>query len=220
MGSFKVKQNSLTKARNRYEKVSRHSKEFQIKFERTQTKSGSFITKPKIVRENKEYHYQKAGILHSIDYAAKYKIQGDKPSITRSINNWKPISKKGQAAKFALKATNFAAHDIGKTGFHIGLAAETTGIKSGRLIGDAAANYIGNKGAMKMRFSSNDTMKSAYFSGKIAASAVKGIVYHLKAKKQFKLENAKYKLQKAEYKTFKRSSYKLQKKEIKKDFKK
>lgn len=220
MGSFKVKQNSLTKARNRYEKVSRRSKEFQIKFERTQTKSGSFITKPKIVRENKEYHYQKAGILHSIDYAAKYKIQGDKPSITRSINNWKPISKKGQAAKFALKATNFAAHDIGKTGFHIGLAAETTGIKSGRLIGDAAANYIGNKAAMKMRFSSNDTMKSAYFSGKIAASAAKGIVYHLKAKKQFKLENAKYKLQKAEYKTFKRSSYKLQKKEIKKDFKK
>ena len=69
-------QEKLEKAQSRYNKVSSHSKEFKLEFSRSMNKSGKFVTKPNIVRGEKEYHFKGYGLLHSIDYAAKYRVKG------------------------------------------------------------------------------------------------------------------------------------------------
>ena len=198
------KQNNLRKAQARFDKVSRRSKQFQIEFVRGQNSRGKFKTKANIVRGEKQFHGNNRGLIHKA-VNAKYRIKGDVPSVTRTINAWKPKSKKGKVFKGAAKVTNFAVHDVTQTAVDTALAAETVGLKGA----DVAQREVRNKLKQKYtREAVDDYHRGVFFVGRTAVDAVKGTHCHLKQKKQQKLEKAKYKLQKAEYKVFKVDSYK------------
>ena len=198
------KQNNLRKAQARFDKVSRRSKQFQIEFVRGQNSKGKFKTKANIVRGEKQFHGNNRGLIHKA-VNAKYRIKGDVPSVTRTINAWKPKSQKGKVFKGAAKITNFAVHDVTQTAVDTALAAETVGLKGA----DVAQREVRNKLKQKYtREAVDDYHRGVFFVGRTAVDAVKGTHCHLKQKKQQKLEKAKYKLQKAEYKVFKVDSYK------------
>ncbi len=57
------KENNLRKAQAKLDKVSKRSKQFQIRFQREQNKKGKFRTKIHIERGEKEHHSGR-GILH------------------------------------------------------------------------------------------------------------------------------------------------------------
>lgn len=91
------KENNLRKAQARLDKVSKRSKQFQIDFRREQNSRGRFHTRAYIVRGEKEHHSSR-GILHKA-VGLKYRVKGDKPSVTRFINNREPKSTTGKAIK-------------------------------------------------------------------------------------------------------------------------
>ena len=91
------KENNLRKAQARLDKVSKRSKQFQIDFRREQNSRGRFHTRAYIVRGEKEHHSGR-GILHKA-VSLKYRVKGDKPSFTRTINSFQPKSKKGKFLK-------------------------------------------------------------------------------------------------------------------------
>ena len=134
------KQNNLRKAQARFDKVSRRSKQFQIEFVRGQNSRGKFKTKANIVRGEKQFHGNNRGLIHKV-VNAKYRIKGDAPSVTRTINAWKPKSKKGKVFKGSAKVTNFAVHDVTQTAVDTALAAETVGLKGA----DVAQREVRNK---------------------------------------------------------------------------
>ena len=82
--SLQRKENNLRKAQARFDKVSKRSKQFQIDFVRSQQSNGKFKTKANIVRGEKIHHGGR-GIVHKF-VNAKYRVTGDKPSVTRTIN--------------------------------------------------------------------------------------------------------------------------------------
>lgn len=209
------KQNNLRKAQARFDKVSKRTKQFQIEFVREQNKNGKFKTNANIVRSEKQFHGNNRGLLHKAANA-KYRIKGDAPSITRSINAWKPKTKKGKFVKGAAVVTNFAVHDVKQTAVDTALAAETVGIKGT----DVAWREVRNKLKQKYtREAVDDYHRGVFFVGRTAVDAVKGTHSHFKQKKQAKLEKAKYSLQKAEYRLFKVDSYKPKLKASKADIK-
>lgn len=83
------KQNNLRKAQARFDKVSKRSKQFQIEFVRSQQPNGKFKTKANIIRGEKQFHGNNRGLIHKLANA-KYRVKGDVPSVTRTINAWKP----------------------------------------------------------------------------------------------------------------------------------
>ncbi len=87
--SLQRKENNLRRAQARLDKVNKRSKQFQIEFVRSQQSNGKFKTKAYIVRGEKEHHGGH-GILHrAVDL--KYRVKGDKPSVTRTINSFQPM---------------------------------------------------------------------------------------------------------------------------------
>ena len=209
------KQNNLRKAQARFDKVSRRSKQFQIEFVRGQNRRGKFKTKANIVRGEKQFHGNNRGLIHKV-VNAKYRIKGDVPSVTRTINAWKPKSKKGKAFKGVASVTNFAVHDVTQTAVDTALAVETVGLKGT----DVAQREVRHKLKEKYtREAVDDYHRGVFFVGRTAVDAVKGTRNHFKQKKQAELEKAKYKLQKAEYKLFKVDSYKPKLKASKADVK-
>ena len=190
------KENNLRKAQARLDKVSKRSKQFQIRFQREQNKKGKFRTKIHIERGEKEHHGR--GILHKA-VGLKYRVKGDKPSVTRFINSTEPKTFKGKIAKKTAQAVNLAVHDVMQTAVDTGLAAETTAIK----IGDVAQREVRNKLKQKYtREAVDDYHNGVFLMGRTAVDAVKGTRNHFKQKKQFQLEKAKFKLKKADNKLY------------------
>ena len=103
------KENNLRKAQARLDKVSKRSKQFQIRFQREQNSRGRFHTRAYIVRGEKEHHSGR-GILHKA-VGLKYRVKGDKPSVTRFINSQNPQTVKGHIAKKTAQVVNFAVHE-------------------------------------------------------------------------------------------------------------
>jgi len=197
------KENNLRKAQARLDKVSKRSKQFQIDFRREQNSRGRFHTRAYIVRGEKEHHSGR-GILHKAVWL-KYRVKGDKPSVTRFINSQNPQTVKGKITKKIAQAVNFTVHDITQTAVDVGLAAETTAIK----VGENAQREVRNK--LKQKYTSeavDDYHKGVFLMGRTAVDAVKGTRNHFKQKKQFQLEQAKYKLKKADNKLYKAKTYK------------
>ena len=93
--SLQRKENNLRKAQARFDKVSRRSKLFQIDFRREANSRGRFHTRAYIVRGEKMHHGGR-GIIHKVANA-KYRITGDKPSVTRTIKSWQPKTMKGRS---------------------------------------------------------------------------------------------------------------------------
>ncbi|MFR9037233.1 MAG: hypothetical protein ACLVIP_11940 [Ruminococcus sp.] len=95
--SLQRKENNLRKAQARFDKVSRRSKLFQIDFRREANSRGRFHTRAYIVRGEKMHHGGR-GIIHKVANA-KYRITGDKPSVTRTIKSWQPKTTQGKLFK-------------------------------------------------------------------------------------------------------------------------
>ena len=192
------KENNLRKAQARLDKVSKRSKQLQIDFHREQNSRGRFHTRAYIVSGEKEHHSGR-GILHKA-VGLKYRVKGDKPSVTRFINGREPKSTARKAIKKTAQAVNFAVHDVTQTAVDVGLAAETTAIK----VGDTAQREARNKLKQKYtREAVDDYHKGVFLMGRTAVDAVKGTRNHFKQKKQFQLEKAKYRLKKADNKLYK-----------------
>ena len=208
------KENNLRKAQARLDKVSKRSKQFQIDFRREQNSRGRFHTRAYIVRGEKEHHSGR-GILHKA-VGLKYRVKGDKPSVTRFINSQNPQTVKGHIVKKTAQAVNFTVHDVTQTAVDMGLAAETTAIK----VGENAQREVRNKLKQKYtREAVDDYHKGVFLMGRTAVDAVKGTHNHFKQKKQFQLEKAKYRLKKADNKLYKAKTYKPKMAKTKADLK-
>lgn len=213
--SLKRKENNLRKAQARYDKVSKRTKQFQIEYRRERNSRGRFHTHAHIVRGEKVQHGGR-GIIHRA-VSLKYRIKGDVPSVTRTINSWNPKSKKGKIFKAAAVVTNFALHDLTKTAVDTALAAETVGIKTA----DIAQREVRQKLKQKYtREAVDDYHRGVFFMGRAAVDAVKGTHQHLKTKKQYKLEKAKFKLKDADNKLYKAKTHKPKMSATKADLKK
>ncbi|MCM1530476.1 MAG: hypothetical protein NC093_10845 [Alistipes sp.] len=142
--SLQRKENNLRKAQARFDKVSRRSKQFQIEFVRSQNRNGKFKTKANIVRGEKQFHGNNRGLLHKA-VNLKYRVKGDVPSVTRTINAWQPKSTKGRLLKKTAQISNFAIHDAAQTAVDVALAAETVKIKSSDFLRHEAHSKLKQK---------------------------------------------------------------------------
>lgn len=200
--SLRRKENNLRKAQARFNKVSRRTKQFQIDFRRKQNRKGQFRTRAYIIRGEKMHHGGR-GMIHKF-VSAKYRIKGDVPSITKTINAWQPKSKKGKIFKTVVKVTNFALHDATQTAVDTALATETVGLK----VSDTTQREFRNKLKQKYtREAVDDYHRGVFLIARTAMDAVKGVHNHLKTKKQYKLEKAKLQLKKADNKLFQAKTY-------------
>lgn len=210
MSRLTRRHNNLRKAQARFEKISRRGKQFQLQFDRQQNNRGRYKTSVSIVRGEKQYHGNNRGILHKI-VNLKYRVNGDTPSITRTLNVTQPTTFIGKPLKATAQATNFVVHDAVKTAVDAGLTAETVGIK----VTDTASREIVNKARQKYtREAVDDYHRGTFATLKIGADAVKGTHKHYKLKKQYRLEKAKYRLKKAENDIFKAENFKPNKRKI------
>ncbi|MCQ2470034.1 MAG: hypothetical protein MJ100_09510 [Ruminococcus sp.] len=196
--SLQRKENNLRKAQKRLEKVSKRSKQFQIDFRRKENKKGRFRTRAYIVRGEKQFHGNNRGLLHKFAHV-RYRITGDKPSVTKTIKSWQPKTVKGKLFRTNARAVNFAVHDAGQTAVDTALAAETVGLKAS----DITQREVRYKLKQKYtREAVDDYHRGVFLMGRSAVDAVKGTRNHLKAKKPYKLEKAKLKVKKADNKLY------------------
>lgn len=202
MSKFIKRQNKLRKAQSRFKKVSRHSKQFKINFERKENSDGKFKTHINIIRDEKSYGGK--GLIHKI-VNQKSRFTGDKPSVTKFIDSRQPKTFKGKLFKKSAQTVNFAIHDTAKTAVDAALVSETIGLKSA----DVAVREVKNKLKQKYTHEAvDDYHRGTFFIGRTAFDAVRGTRNHFKSKKQYKLEKAKFKLKKAEYSVFKNDTFK------------
>ncbi len=218
--SLKRKENNHRKAQERFDKVQDSSrfrgKQIQIEYRREKNRKGKYRTRAYIVRNAKETHGNNRGIIHKA-VNLKYRVNGDKPSVTRTLRAWKPKSAAGKLFRANARLVNFAVHDTAQTAVDTALAAETAGLKSA----DVAQREVRNKLKQKYtREAVDDYHRGVFFVGRTAVDAVKGTRSHLKQKKHHKLEKAKFKLQKADQAVFRAKSYKPKLKANKADLKK
>ena len=213
--SLHRKENNLRRAQARFDKVSKRTKQFQIEYRREQNSRGRFHTHAHIVRGEKVHHGGR-GIIHKA-VNLKYRIKGDKPSVTRTIKSWQPKTVKGKIFKANARIVNFAVHDVAQTAVDTALAAETVGIKTA----DIAQREVRQKLKQKYtREAVDDYHRGVFFMGRAAVDAVKGTHDHLKTKKQYKLEKAKFKLKDADNKLYKAKTHKPKMAATKADLKK
>ena len=201
--SLQRKENNLRRAQARLDKVNKRSKQFQIDFRREENSRGRFHTRAYIVRGEKTHHGGR-GIIHKVANA-KYRITGDKPSVTRTIKSWQPKTVRGKLFKVNARAVNFAVHDVTQTAVDTALATETVGLK----VSDTAQREVRNKLKQKYtREAVDDYHRGVFLMGRTATDAVKGVHNHLKTKKQYKLEKAKLQLKKADNRLYKAKTQK------------
>ena len=211
--SLQRKENNLRRAQARLDRVQNpprwkvishlKSREFQIDYRREPNRHGRYRTRAYIVRGAKSYHGNNRGLIHKA-VNLKFRVQGDKPSVTRLINSAEPTTRKGKFFKKTAQVSNFLVHDTAQTAVDTALAAENVGLKGT----DVAQREVRNKLKQKYtREAVDDYHRGVFLMGRTAVDAVKGTHNHLKTKKQYKLEKAKLQLQKADNKLFKVKSY-------------
>lgn len=206
--SLQRKENNLRKAQARLDRIQNPPRwkvirEFQIDFRREQNRHGKYRTRAYIVRDVKSYHSNHRGLIHKV-VNLKYRIRGDRPSVTRFINSAEPTTKKDKLFKKTAQLGNFAVHDVGQTAVDTALAAETVGIETTDIAQCEARNKLKQK---YIREAVDDYHRGVFFIGKTTFDAVKGTHRHFKQKRQHKLENAKFKLKKADHAVFKAKTY-------------
>ena len=207
--SLQRKENNLRRAQARLDRIQNpprwkvvshlKAREFQIDYRREPNRHGRYRTRAYIVRGAKAYHGNNRGLIHKA-VNLKYRVQGDKPSVTRTIKSWQPKTMKGKLFKANARAVNFAVHDVTQTAVDTALAAETVGLKTS----DTAQREVRNELKQKYtREAVDDYHRGVFLMGRTAVDAVKGTHHHLKTKKQHKLEKAKFQLKKADNKLYK-----------------
>ncbi len=223
--SLQRKENNLRRAQARFDRIQNpprwkvvshlKAREFQIDYRREPNRHGRYRTRAYIVRGAKAYHGNNRGLIHKA-VNLKYRVQGDKPSVTRTLKSWQPKTVRGKLFKANARAVNFAVHDVTQTTVDTALAAETVGLKTS----DTAQREVRNKLKQKYtREAVDDYHRGVFFVGRAAVDAVKGTHQHLKTKKQYKLEKAKLQLKKADNKLYKAKTGKPKLKANKADLK-
>lgn len=152
-------------------------------------------------------HGNNRGILHKI-VNAKYRVTGDVPSVTRTVNSIQPTTFKGKALKRTAQTANRIAHDTVNTVVHTGLAAETAAI---RTADDVSREIVDQARRKYTREAVDDYHRGTFAALRIGADAVKGTKRHFKLKKQYRLEKAKYRLKKADNQLFQVEKYQPEK---------
>mgnify|MGYP003302843044 CR=1 FL=1 len=158
-----------------------------------------YRTRAHIVRGAKSYHGNNRGLIHKA-VNLKYRIKGDKSSVTKTFKSWRPKTKVGKFVRATARVTNFAVHDAGKTAVDAALVTETVGLKGA----DIAQREVRHK--LKQEYTRNavdDYHRGVFFVGRTAVDAVKSTHHHLKTKKQYKPEQAKSKVKDADFKLYK-----------------
>ena len=212
--SLQRKENNLRRAQARLDRIQNpprwkvvshlKAREFQIDYRREPNRHGRYRTRAYIVRGAKAYHGNNHGLIHKA-VNLKYRVQGDKPSVTRTIRSWQPKTMKGKLFKANARAVNFAVHDVTQTAVDTALAAETVGLKTS----DIAQREVRQKLKQKYtREAVDDYHRGVFLMGRMATDAVKGVHNHLKTKKQYKLEKAKLQLKKADNRLYKAKTQK------------
>lgn len=122
--SLQRKENNLRRAQARLDRIQNpprwkvvshlKAREFQIDYRREPNRHGRYRTHAYIVRGAKAYHGNNRGLIHKA-VNLKYRVQGDKPSVTRTIKSWQPKTVKGKLFKANARAVNFTVHDVGQT---------------------------------------------------------------------------------------------------------
>ena len=156
-------------------------------------------------------HGNNRGILHKI-VNAKYRVTGDVPSVTRTVNSIQPTTFKGKALKRTAQTANRIAHDTVNTVVHTGLAAETAAI---RTADDVSREIVDQARRKYTREAVDDYHRGTFAALRIGADAVKGTKRHFKLKKQYRLEKAKYRLKKADNQLFQVEKYQPEKRKAK-----
>lgn len=224
--SLQRKENNLRKAQARLDRIENpprwkvishlRSREFQVEFRRAPNRHGRYRTRVHIVRGAKSYHGNNRGLIHKA-VNLKYRVKGDKPSVTKALKSWRPKTKVGKFVRATARTANFAVHDAGQTAVDAALATETVGLKGA----DIAQREVRNK--LKQEYTRNavdDYHRGVFFVGRTAVDAVKGTHHHLKTKKQYKLEQAKSKVKDADFKLYKAKTEKPKLKATQADLKK
>ena len=169
--------------------------QFQFRLTRTKLSDGKYHRVVTLERGKRRYH-NRNGLLHSI-YYERGRIVGDKPSITKSLQSWKPVSKRGKLVKGAAVTTNYLIHESSKGIIDVALSSETAAMETGKYAVKTAAEQI----KQKYRSSASDDMhKGTLFVAKSALDAGRGVYQHFRMRSQYKGEIEQYKLRKQERK--------------------
>lgn len=181
-------------------------KEFHIRFERNQHKSGKFKTDIKIVRANAPL-YKPKGIFHKLADSGRF-FEGDVPFRKRQNIKYSPKSKFGKVAYSATKPL------ISTSRFTIKAAKKV--VKATALTTESAAIKLGSFGLHKFRQRlsySSDTLDG----GKAVLSSITAVRNLNNARKYI----IRYKAGRKEYSQLKQSfkAQKLKTKKAKKSFK-
>lgn len=177
---------------------SKQPKKFVVVFTRKTTKNGKFKTKFRVRRIESSVEKER-GILHKV-VGLKGRFVGDKPSLSKKIDSFKPTTTKGKFGKKAIKLTYSGTKKVANLTIQAGLAFESARITVSDVAGRAAMNTI------KQKYSSAavDDASRGVIAGIGVARATfvgaKTIRQHKKLKNQYKLEKVDYKLKKHEYK--------------------
>ena len=180
----------------------RRNTQLQIRFQRVKTRRGTYRTIAYIERGERQYHGNNRGLLHKA-VNLKYRVVGDRPSITRSLNSLQPKTVKGMTVRNTARIINFAAHDTLKTAVDVGLAAETASLKVRDTAQRETIRYVQNKYRQN---AVDDYHKGTLFMARLVIDAGKGTHQHFRLKKQHKVERFKFKELKRDNLRFKQSS--------------
>ena len=220
---YDLRQYHLHKAQTKFDNITNPPKwkvishlrntEFQVQFERTQH-NGRFRTHANIVRGQKLFHGNHRGLIHRA-VSLKYRVNGDIPSVTKTLDSLQPKILGGKTLKKSAQAVNFIAHDASQTVIDTALASEDITLK----LGDTAVNETKTKLKQKYtREAVDDYHRGLFFMGRTSVDAVKGTRQHFKLKQQHKLEKAKFKLKKAEFSVYHHDNFKPKLRKVKADF--
>ena len=137
-------------------------------------------------------HGNNRGILHKI-VNAKYRVTGDVPSVTRTVNSIQPTTFKGKALKRTAQTANRIAHDTVNTVVHTGLAAETAAI---RTADDVSREIVDQARRKYTREAVDDYHRGTFAALRIGADAVKGTKTAFQAEKAIPFGKSKIQIEK------------------------
>ena len=180
----------------------RRNTQLQIRFKRVKTRCGTYRTIALIERGERQYHGNNRGLLHKA-VNLKYRVVGDRPSITRSLNSLQPKTVKGMTVQNTARIINFAAHDTLQTAVDVGLAAETGALKVRDTAQRETIRYVQNKYRQN---AVDDYHKGTLFMARLVIDAGKGTHQHFRLKNQHKVERFKFKELKRDNLRFKQSA--------------
>lgn len=204
MARLILKQNkSLKKAKSPLKQHGWRGTEFQVKLVRQRTGNGKYHIKAQIKRERKEYHGNNRGLLHKA-VNLKYRIKGDKPSVTKYLDSIQTQTFKGEVLRLSAKSTYKITKQSSKTALSAALAAETAAYKTGGAVYKHSKDYLVNKYRSE---ATDDCNKGTIAAITLVYDAGKGTYSHFKQKKRNRLEKERYRLQKQTARNFKKNTY-------------